>query len=156
MCKNELMDGRPTEPFYETRTWGLRRGIVLVDEEFWQVQRRFIAKHLKNFGFARRGMAEIIENETEFCMNDILQDINLQGAQYCLMKMQKFFSLYVLNTLWQMMLPKLSGYTDFVDINNMIHKFIGKLVENHKKTFNINDEPRDLVGVYPRKHTKNY
>jgi methyl farnesoate epoxidase/farnesoate epoxidase len=190
MYTNELMDGRPTGPFYKTRTWGLRRGIVLVDEEFWQVQRRFITKHLKNFGFARRRMAEIIENESEFCMNDILQDINLQGGQYCLMKMQKFFSLYVLNTLWQIMaeirytpenkelktlqlllhelfsnndmmgapfshfpylrfvLPKLSGYTDFVNIHNRIHKFIGKLVENHKKTFNINDEPRDLIGVY--------
>jgi cytochrome P450 len=35
-----------------------------------------------------------------------------------------------------------------VNIHNRIHKFIGKLVENHKKTFNINDEPRDLIGVY--------
>lgn len=26
MMNNEELDGRPTGPFYETRTWGLRRG----------------------------------------------------------------------------------------------------------------------------------
>lgn len=190
MMSNEAMDGRPTGPFYETRTWGLRRGILLVDEEFWQAQRRFIVRHLKEFGFARKGMVEIIQNEAEFCMNDLLHEIRLQGGEYCLIKMQKFFSLYVLNTLWQMMagirytpenkelktlqsllhqlflsidmmgapfshfpflshiFPKLSGYTDFVNTHNEMFDFIGKEVENHKKTFNINDEPRDLIDVY--------
>ena len=29
-----------------------------------------------------------------------------------------------------------------------MHRFIGSEVDNHKSTFNINDEPRDLIDVY--------
>lgn len=31
MSLNPDLDGRPYGPFYETRTWNLRRGIVLTD-----------------------------------------------------------------------------------------------------------------------------
>ena len=63
MMLNENLDGRPFGPFYETRTFNMRRGILLTDEWFWQEQRRFIMRHLKEFGFARKAMSEIIQNE---------------------------------------------------------------------------------------------
>lgn len=190
MMTNEDLDGRPTGPFYETRTWGMRRGVLLTDEEFWQVQRRFVVRHLKEFGFARRGMAEIIQNEAEYCVNDFKAMIKAQGGKQALVSMQSVFSVYVLNTLWLMMAgirytpenkdlkhlqtllhdlfvnidmmgalfshfpflrfvaPKLSGYDEFVDTHNNMHKFIGKEVENHKKSFKMTDEPRDLIDVY--------
>ncbi|KAL1374105.1 hypothetical protein pipiens_018273, partial [Culex pipiens pipiens] len=189
MMNNEELDGRPTGPFYETRTWGLRRGILLTDEEFWQEQRRFIVRHLKEFGFARKGMAEIIENEAAHCQQDFAALIK-NGNGKALLRMQTVFSVYVLNTLWLMMAgirynsnnkdlkylqtllhdlfasidmmgalfshfpfmrfvaPNLSGYKKFVEIHEHMHKFIGDEVENHKKTFNIDDEPRDLMEVY--------
>lgn len=31
MCMNPDLDGRPYGPFYETRTWNLRRGVALTD-----------------------------------------------------------------------------------------------------------------------------
>lgn len=31
MCTNSELDGRPFGPMFLTRTWGLRRGILLVD-----------------------------------------------------------------------------------------------------------------------------
>lgn len=34
MFLNPDLDGRPYGPFYETRTWNLRRGILLTDEGF--------------------------------------------------------------------------------------------------------------------------
>lgn len=75
MFTNPDIDGRPYGPFYETRTWNLRRGILLTDEglfkqskretqnycqshlssDFWIVQRRFVQRHLKHFGYARKG-----------------------------------------------------------------------------------------------------
>lgn len=76
-------------PFYETRTWGLRRGILLTDEHFYNVQRRFIVRHLKEFGFARKGMAEIIQNEAEYCLNDFLKLIENNGGKGVLLPMQK-------------------------------------------------------------------
>ncbi|XP_058820526.1 probable cytochrome P450 303a1 isoform X2 [Topomyia yanbarensis] len=189
MMNNEDLDGRPTGVFYETRTWGLRRGILLTDEDFWQEQRRFIVRHLKEFGFARKGMAEIIQNETANIYQDFRAMIEA-GNGSALVQMQGVFSVYILNTLWLMMAgirytkdnkdlkylqsllhelfanidmmgalfshfpfmrffaPRFSGYKQFIEIHNQMHKFIGDEVENHKKTFNINDEPRDLMDVY--------
>lgn len=38
--QNEDLAGRPQGPYYEVRTWGSRKGLMLTDEEFWQEQRR--------------------------------------------------------------------------------------------------------------------
>ncbi|XP_012222204.1 probable cytochrome P450 303a1 [Linepithema humile] len=63
MLNNEDCDGRPTGPLYEARTWGARRGLIVVDGQLWVEQRRFVLRHLKEFGFGRNSMATIIENE---------------------------------------------------------------------------------------------
>lgn len=189
MMSNEDFDGRPTGPFFETRTWGLRRGILLVDEVFWQEQRRFIMRHLKEFGFARRGMVEMIQNEAEHLLEDFRNELRKQNGQ-AMVKMRDAFSVYVLNTLWTMMAgirynqenkevvklqgllftlftnidmvgasfshfpflrflaPNLSGYNQFKDIHTLLYSFLGEELENHKKYFKIEDEPRDLMDVY--------
>ncbi|CRL00375.1 CLUMA_CG013643, isoform A [Clunio marinus] len=103
MYTNPDIDGRPYGPFYETRTWNLRRGVLLTDGEFWQTQRRFIQRHLKEFGYARKGMQEICENEAEFCLNDFRNLITKKGGKSAVVTMPNYFSLYVLNTLWLMM-----------------------------------------------------
>uniref|UniRef100_A0A182QY09 Cytochrome P450 n=1 Tax=Anopheles farauti TaxID=69004 RepID=A0A182QY09_9DIPT len=189
MMNNENFDGRPTGIFYETRTWGLRRGVLLTDEQFWQEQRRFIVRHLKEFGFARKGMTEIIQNEAAHIRKDF-EELIAQGNGKAVVQMQGAFSVYVLNTLWLMMAgvryskdnddlkylqsllhdlftnidmmgalfshfpylrfvaPRLSGYKQFVEIHECMHKFIGAEVERHQQTFNPDDEPRDLMDVY--------
>lgn len=188
MC-NEELDGRPTGPFFETRTWGLRRGILLVDESFWQEQRRFIMRHLKEFGFARRGMVEMIQNESEHLLNDFKMLVHRQNGR-ALVPMRDAFNVYVLNTLWTMMAgirynqenkevqhlqgmlytlftkidmvgalfshfpflrflaPNFSGYTQFKDIHKMLYTFLGEELENHKRNFKMENEPRDLMDVY--------
>lgn len=189
MMYNEDMDGRPTGPFFETRTWGLRRGILLVDEIFWQEQRRFIMRHLKEFGFARRGMVEMIQNEAEHLLHDFRNLLNKQNGS-AMVAMRDAFSLYVLNTLWTMMAgvrynqenkevihlqgmlytlftridmvgalfshfpflrflaPNFSGYNQFKDIHRVLYAFLGKELENHKRHFRPENEPRDLMDVY--------
>lgn len=71
--------------------------------DFWQTQRRFIQRHLKNFGYARKGMREICENEAEFCLNDLRNLIAENGGKCATVVMPDRFSLHVLNTLWLMM-----------------------------------------------------
>lgn len=41
----------------------LRSGLIVVDGQLWVEQRRFVLRHLKEFGFGRNNMAMIIENE---------------------------------------------------------------------------------------------
>lgn len=102
MMTNEDFDGRPTGPFYETRTWNSRLGVLLTDEEFWQEQRRFIIRNLKEFGFARRGMTEIIQSEAEYLYEDYRDIVKANGGR-ALIQLNDVFSLYVLNTLWVLM-----------------------------------------------------
>lgn len=38
-------------------------GLIVVDERLWVEQRRFVLRHLREFGFGRTSMATIIEDE---------------------------------------------------------------------------------------------
>ncbi|XP_043490916.1 methyl farnesoate epoxidase-like [Polistes fuscatus] len=63
MLTNPDCEGRPTGPMYKVRTWGKRRGLILVDGQLWIEQRRFILRHLREIGYGRNSMAEIVEDE---------------------------------------------------------------------------------------------
>ncbi|KAG8240025.1 hypothetical protein J437_LFUL016411 [Ladona fulva] len=63
VLSREEFDGRPTGVFFDTRTWGIRRGVIVVDGPLWHEQRRFILRHLKDFGFARRSMEDFVQKE---------------------------------------------------------------------------------------------
>ncbi|PNF37031.1 putative cytochrome P450 303a1 [Cryptotermes secundus] len=103
MLSREEFDGRPQGLFYETRTWGKRRGVLLTDEEFWQEQRRFVLRHLKEFGFGRRTMAELVEEEARQLVQAFQK--RLEGFQNAgvVMSMHNAFGVYVLNTLWSIL-----------------------------------------------------
>jgi hypothetical protein len=53
--------------------------VLLTDEEFWQEQRRFVLRHLKEFGFGRHTMAELVEEEAGQMVQAFKQ--KLQGSQ---------------------------------------------------------------------------
>ncbi|XP_014486131.1 PREDICTED: probable cytochrome P450 303a1 [Dinoponera quadriceps] len=63
MLSDENCDGRPTGPLFEVRTFGRRQGLLVVDGRLWTEQRRFVMRHLRDFGFGRNTMAAIIEYE---------------------------------------------------------------------------------------------
>lgn len=101
MLYNEVIDGRPKGIFYQTRTWGERIGVLLTDGETWKEQRKFLIKHLKEFGFGRSGMGEIASTEASHMVEDIS---NLMvNNNSTTIQMHNFFSTYILNTLWAMM-----------------------------------------------------
>lgn len=80
-----------------------RQSLISSFAEFWQTQRRFVQRHLKEFGYARKGMQEICENEAEFCLNDLRKLIDDNGGKCATVNMPDRFSVYVLNTLWLML-----------------------------------------------------
>ncbi|XP_055379657.1 probable cytochrome P450 303a1 [Condylostylus longicornis] len=196
MMTNEELDGRPDGIFYKSRTFNSRKGILVVDEDFWLEQRRFIVRHLKDFGFSRRNMAEMIQNEAQHLLEDLNSMVKQQNlnkdvnGNTAILSFQEFFPVYVLNTLWTMIAgvrydrnhkeimellkmfyelfktidmigtlfshfpflryiaPDFSGYSNFVENHRRVYTFFRKEVENHRKTFSLNDEPRDLIDKY--------
>ncbi|XP_048488799.1 probable cytochrome P450 303a1 [Plutella xylostella] len=103
MLYNEDLDGRPRGIFYQTRTWGQRRGVLLTDGELWKEQRKFLLRHLKEFGFGRQGMGEIAQFEATAMVKDILELIDSSPDRTAVVQMHNFFNTYILNTLWTMM-----------------------------------------------------
>lgn len=103
MLYNEDIDGRPRGIFYQTRTWGLRRGVLLTDGELWKEQRKFLIKHLKEFGFGRKGMGHIAQSEATHMVKDVIAMAGIDDNNSVPLQMHNFFNTYVLNTLWTMM-----------------------------------------------------
>ncbi|KAK9500817.1 hypothetical protein O3M35_002007 [Rhynocoris fuscipes] len=102
MLTNEDIDGRPQGPFYETRTWGKRRGLLLTDEEFWVEQRRFVLRHLREFGWGKRTMSELVETEAEHLVQSFVQQVKSCNGK-AIIEMSDAFGVNVINTLWMMM-----------------------------------------------------
>ncbi|XP_017774947.1 PREDICTED: probable cytochrome P450 303a1 [Nicrophorus vespilloides] len=122
---NENLNGRPTGPFYELRTFG-RKGVLLTDEAFWTEQRKFILRHLREFGFGKRNMSEMIEQEAEVMVNHIKEQMGKKGE--VVLQMDTMFGIHVLNTLWTM----LAGTKYSPDDENLIHlqSILNKLFKN--------------------------
>lgn len=96
------LSGRPKGLFYEVRTWGKRRGLLCTDAEFWKEQRKFVLRHLREFGFGRKDMSCMIEDEAETMVNSIRRAMkNNNGTAR--VDMTGLFNVHVLNTLWTML-----------------------------------------------------
>ncbi|CAL7933607.1 unnamed protein product [Xylocopa violacea] len=76
MLTNEDCDGRPIGLFYEARTFGSRKGLIIVDGTFWIEQRRFVLKHLREFGFGRKSMITIVQEEAQSLVEHFKKLIN--------------------------------------------------------------------------------
>lgn len=97
---SEDLAGRPMGEFYQLRTWGERHGVLLTDSTVWKEQRRFILRHLREFGFGKGDMSRMIEAETAI-MVDSIKELLKDGKVE--LDMSKIFSVHVLNTLWTML-----------------------------------------------------
>lgn len=81
------------------------QGLLLTDEEFWVEQRRFVLRHLREFGFGKRTMAELVQEEAMQLVDDFRAQISRSGGdgRGAVFAMRDAFSVGVLNTLWSMM-----------------------------------------------------
>ncbi|KAB0792386.1 hypothetical protein PPYR_14345 [Photinus pyralis] len=94
-------NGRPDGIFYRTRTWGQRRGVLLTDGEFWVDQRKFVLRQLREFGFGKKSMSDMIQGEGSAMVENIKKKIEDTGGA-CVLRMDDLFGIHVLNTLWTM------------------------------------------------------
>lgn len=60
-------------------------------------------RHLKNFGFAGRGMLNIIEHEAEMIVKELKDGMKKAGTKETIVDMKEFFHVFVLNNIWKMM-----------------------------------------------------
>lgn len=82
-------------------------GLLLTDEEFWVEQRRFVLRHLREFGFGKRTMSELVQDEAEQLVTNIYGQISkIKDGKGKIIPMRDVFTVGVLNTLWSMMASK--------------------------------------------------
>lgn len=100
MLTDEDISGRPNGFFYQARTWEKRRGLLFTDEDFWHEQRRFVVRHLRDFGFGRRDMAGLLEEEAQDLVKNVIERMNENNS--VIVPMNDLFNISVLNALWTM------------------------------------------------------
>ncbi|CAH0545699.1 unnamed protein product [Brassicogethes aeneus] len=98
---SEDLSGRPHDDFYRMRTFGKRRGIILVDQNFWTEQRRFLLRHLREFGFGRKTMSSMIEDEAAHLVTYLKETIVKNDS--VVFNVETLFNVPILNTIWKMM-----------------------------------------------------
>ncbi|CAB3385769.1 Hypothetical predicted protein [Cloeon dipterum] len=107
MATKPELDGRPRGPFYRHRTWGLRRGVMLTDDEFWRDQRRFLTRHLRDFGLGKASQMEtIIMREVQALTDYFKTAISNTADGKALIPLHNAFGVSVLNTIWAMLAGK--------------------------------------------------
>ena len=74
MFSRDEFSGRPNKypEKYVRGINGTPLGIVATEGKFWQEQRRFTLKHLKDFGFGRNKLDEAIHEEVNYLLEDLL------------------------------------------------------------------------------------
>lgn len=90
----DSMNGRPNGFFYRIRTFNKRLGVVFNDGEFWDTQRKFSLKVLRQMGMGRA--YGCIEEESVEMVNFFTR----KSANGQLIQMQHAFDIPVLNILW--------------------------------------------------------
>lgn len=98
----ESFNGRPNGFFYRIRTFRKRLGVVFSDGDFWETQRKFSLKVLRQLGMGRANMIEHIEQEC-IKMVTFFTKKSANGQQ---IEMQHAFDIPVLNILWSL----IAGY----------------------------------------------
>jgi len=94
-------------------------GLLLTDEEFWVEQRRFVLRHLREFGFGKRTMAELVQEEAVQLVDDFKKKIAMsKNGIGEVFEMRDAFSVGVLNTLWSMMASKRYNEDD-IELKNL-------------------------------------
>ncbi|CAH2007037.1 unnamed protein product [Acanthoscelides obtectus] len=97
---NEDLIGRPNRKPDTYRSWGKRLGIVMTDGDFWSEQRRFLVRHLREFGFGTNNMSTLLEEESQELVKYLLNETN--GGEG-VVSVPSLFSTPILNTLWRML-----------------------------------------------------
>jgi len=96
--RNADLEGRPDNAALKARTFHERLGLMFVDGELWQEQRRFTLRHLRDLGFGRTSSESLFEEEIHHLLEDLRTSAlsNSQGV----VDFKGVFSVSIINVLW--------------------------------------------------------
>ncbi|KOX69408.1 hypothetical protein WN51_05571 [Melipona quadrifasciata] len=92
VLKGAEFDGRPWNEFIKIRNMGKKHGISMNDGTEWKILRTWMMQTMKNFGFGKREMIEMIKNELII----LLDSMNKKGP----LRFKILITRSVLNVLW--------------------------------------------------------
>lgn len=87
-------EGRPDNFFFQLRTMGQRRGISLIEGQFWTEQRSFVTQHLRLAGYGREPMDQQIGQELSALLH-LIAELKSKPVWP-----GSFLATSVLNVLW--------------------------------------------------------
>lgn len=98
----------------------------MTDGPLWQVQRRFCLKNLRDFGFGKQQMEELIAHEASHMINYLKKQSSLSGDSG--VAMESIFTIPVLNTLWTMTAGQQLEYDDpcLLKLTQLLNTFFKK------------------------------
>ncbi|PSN47977.1 Methyl farnesoate epoxidase [Blattella germanica] len=93
----EEYEGRPYNFFIKLRSMGARRGITFTEGELWHEQRSFAVRHLKQVGYGKQIMEDMIAKE----VSDLLDTLGKEGSSGGReVTVGRYVTPCVLNVLW--------------------------------------------------------
>lgn len=75
----------------------------MTDEDLWVEQRRFVLRHLREFGYGRSTMSSNVEEEAIEMVSLFKEKISKGKKGGVIVEMNEAFGVFVLNTLWKML-----------------------------------------------------
>ena len=184
-AKDEFSDRLNLWYFKNVRgSHGRTLGISWESGRFWSEQKRFALKHLKDLGFGKQSLVNVVQEEATDCINTIISEVGGNGKKDILFQ-EGFFNFPIINILWQIIaskkynsssvetqkimhmltkffkqgfplldfVPAIRPYVPYSEIDRnvfAIKETIRKQIEDHKRTMNAEEEPRDFMDIYLR------
>ncbi|KAK4014855.1 hypothetical protein OUZ56_027365 [Daphnia magna] len=95
---NDDLNGRPDSAVMMARTFGEKLGIMFVMGQFWQEQRQFTMRHLRDLGFGKTSIEDQMMGE----VGDLIKDIEnkSQSDPERIVDLKGIFQVSVINILW--------------------------------------------------------
>ncbi|KAK7866993.1 hypothetical protein R5R35_006860 [Gryllus longicercus] len=90
----EEFEGRPDNFFIRLRSMGTRKGVTCTDGYLWHDQRAFVLRHLRNLGYGKQNMENILHDE----LIQLRKQLGTSNNQKIRIGPQ--FAKAVLNTMW--------------------------------------------------------
>lgn len=75
-------------------------GVMLVDGDFWMIQKRFMVHHLRELGYGKKNMEDLVQNEVRILLTDMKCQIEERGSIF---EFKNYFNVSLVNSLWMML-----------------------------------------------------
>nr|QSD59127.1 CYP370A15 [Diaphanosoma celebensis]QST15067.1 CYP370A5 protein [Diaphanosoma celebensis] len=95
---NDDIIGRPHLPAQQERTYGKNLGIMFTEGQFWQEQRRFTLRHLRDLGFGKTSIEDMMIDEVVELLDEITAVAAADPDR--VVDYKGIFNISVINVLW--------------------------------------------------------